>query len=135
MISNRDDPHAALGVERTATPAEISHAYRDLLRRHHPDTRTTDDDHAHDHALKQVLHAYADLHRGNRSGPNDHDQLIRHPLQPADPRNQPIVVLGHVDPPIAVTPTRIGHYSNKAARPTPINLLIALLEALPRDPR
>jgi curved DNA-binding protein CbpA len=45
MISNRDDPHAVLGVARTATPAEISHAYRDLLRRHHADTRTTEDHH------------------------------------------------------------------------------------------
>jgi hypothetical protein len=134
MISNRDDPHAVLGVKRTATPAEISHAYRDLLRRHHPDTRTTDDDHAHDLALKEVLHAYADLHHRNRSDPNDHDQPIRHPPQPQDHRNPPIVVLGHVDPAITATPTRIGHYGTEGARSTPINLLVALLEALPREP-
>jgi curved DNA-binding protein CbpA len=134
MISNRDDPHAVLGVARTATPTEISHAYRDLLRRHHPDTRTPDDDHTHDVALSEVLNAYADLHDRARRGADDHDQQVRHPSQPEDPRTQPIVVLGHVDPPITATPAWIGHYGNEVARPTPIHLLIAFLQALPSEP-
>jgi hypothetical protein len=133
MISNRDDPHAVLGVTRTATPAEISHAYRDLLRRHHPDTRTTEDDHAHDLALNEVLNAYADLHR-KRSGPNDHDQPIRPRPQPEDSQVHPVVVLGHVHPAIRATPARIGHYGTEGTRSTPINLLVAFLEALPHEP-
>ena len=135
MISDRDDPHAVLGVERTATPAQISHAYRELLRRHHPDTRTTEDDHAHDLALREVLIAYADLHHRARRGGYDHDQPVRHLPQPQDPRSQPIVVLGHVDPSTTATPNWIGHDGDEVARPTPINLLMAFLEALPRDPR
>ena len=31
------DPYAVLGVPRTATRAEIAHAYRTLARKHHPD--------------------------------------------------------------------------------------------------
>ena len=83
MISNRDDPHAVLGVARTATPAQISHAYRELLRRHHPDTRNTEDEDAHDLALREVLNAYSNLHRRNHRDVNDRDQPIR-PHQPAD---------------------------------------------------
>lgn len=135
MISDRDDPHAVLGVEQTATPAEISHAYRDLLRRHHPDTRTLDDDHAHDLALKEVLSAYADLHRRAGRAASDHDRPIRHRPQPEDQQSQPIMVLGHVEPVITATPTRIGDYAEKAARPAPIRLLVAFLEALPRELR
>src|ERR1700743_1089544 len=32
-----DDPYQVLGVERTATQAEIQKAYRALAKRHHPD--------------------------------------------------------------------------------------------------
>jgi curved DNA-binding protein CbpA len=133
MISNRDNPHAVLGVARTATPAQISHAYRELLRRHHPDTRTADDDNAHDLALREVLDAYADLHRHAHREAYDRDQPNRHPLQAKETHPQPIVVLGHVAP-NRVTPTWIGHPGDDAARPTPINLLLAFLQALPSDP-
>lgn len=34
------DLYADLGLTREASRAEITRAYRDLLRRHHPDTRT-----------------------------------------------------------------------------------------------
>jgi hypothetical protein len=134
MISNRDDPHAVLGVARTATPAQISHAYRDLLRRHHPDTRTPDDDHSHDLALREVLNAYSNLHRRNHRDAKERDQPIR-PHQPADTHSPPVVVLGHVAPPTTVAPTWIGVPGAEAARPTPIHLLIAFLEALPDNPR
>src|SRR5947209_17111245 len=36
------DFYAELGVAPDASPAEITHAYRSLLRQHHPDTRTGD---------------------------------------------------------------------------------------------
>ena len=130
MISNRDDPHAVLGVARTATPAEISHAYRELLRRHHPDTRTPDDDRSHDLALREVLNAYSSLHRRNHRYADDRNQPIR-PHQPADTHTPPIVVLGHVDPPTTVAPTWIGVPGSETAHPTPIHLLMAFLEALP----
>jgi curved DNA-binding protein CbpA len=59
MVRENPDPYLVLGVSPTATQAEITHAYRDRLRAHHPDTRhppaskTADDD------LRQVLAAYA----------------------------------------------------------------------------
>lgn len=134
MTSNRDDPHEVLGVARTATPAQISHAYRELLRRHHPDTRTPEDDKAHDLALREVLNAYADLSRRTRRDAYDRDQQSRHRHPQEDSQDQPIVVLGHVDPPTTIAPTWIGHHGNRAARPAPINLLVAFLEALPKDP-
>jgi DnaJ-class molecular chaperone len=53
------DPYAVLGLSRDATQAEISHAYRTMLRRHHPDTRTAvTADGASGDALQQVLAAY-----------------------------------------------------------------------------
>ena len=39
MTTKRIDLYAILGVPPDATLAEIGHAYRSLLRRHHPDTR------------------------------------------------------------------------------------------------
>ena len=130
MNSNRDDPHAVLGVGRTATPAQIGHAYRELLRRHHPDTRTPDDDKAHDLALREVLNAYADLHHRARRDASNRDQPTRHARQTEDTQTQPIVVLGHLDPPTTAAPTWIVPHGNEAARPAAINLLIAFLEAL-----
>ena len=64
-MTMRPDLYAILGVAPSATQAEISHAYRALLRRHHPDTRAPDDESqgdASDTALRQVLAAYAVLH-------------------------------------------------------------------------
>ena len=41
-MTKRPDLYAILEVPPSATQAEISHAYRALLRRHHPDTRAPD---------------------------------------------------------------------------------------------
>jgi DnaJ domain len=54
------DPYAVLGLPSTATPDEITHAYRRQVKAHHPDTRTT----RHtipptDEQLRRVLAAYA----------------------------------------------------------------------------
>jgi len=40
MSGSTPDPYALLGVPPTATPQEITRAYRRLLRDHHPDLRT-----------------------------------------------------------------------------------------------
>lgn len=37
------DPHAVLGVTPAAAPDEVSHAYRDLAKRFHPDRRPHDE--------------------------------------------------------------------------------------------
>lgn len=64
MPSSQLDLYAALGVDPTATAEQITHAYRGLLRRHHPDTRTTtstEQADADDARLQLVLTAYAIL--------------------------------------------------------------------------
>ena len=57
------DPYTVLGVSASATPAEITHAYRQKLRAQHPDTRTTPAGAAPpaDEQLQRVLAAYAIL--------------------------------------------------------------------------
>ena len=58
------DPYAELGVSPDATPAEVTHAFRRLLRRHHPDTRADDGCASRtesDAALLRIIEAYAGL--------------------------------------------------------------------------
>jgi len=59
MARQNPDPYLVLGVSPTATQAEITHAYRDRLRAHHPDTRHTPSSQIADEHLRQVLAAYA----------------------------------------------------------------------------
>ena len=59
MVRVNPDPYLVLGVSPTATQAEITHAYRDRLRAHHPDTRHAPSPQNADEYLRQVLAAYA----------------------------------------------------------------------------
>lgn len=108
MTTNRPDLYAILNVPPSATAAEISHAYRALLRRHHPDTRACDDEShnaASDTTLQQVLTAYTVLHDPARRADYDRTRT-RHPQahQPQQPRTdhnphpqpQPPIVAGPV---------------------------------------
>jgi curved DNA-binding protein CbpA len=64
MSTPRPDLYATLGLTPQASPDEIRHAYRDLVRRNHPDTRSLaepaqgDDSNA---LLQEVIAAYAIL--------------------------------------------------------------------------
>jgi len=65
MTTEPTDLYAILGLTPDATQAQIGAAYRTLLRRYHPDTRTlaeTSDDAISDAALQHVLTAYTVLH-------------------------------------------------------------------------
>ncbi len=58
------DPYAELGVPRDATPAEIARVFRELLRRHHPDTRGESDAQLPgdaDARLQRIIAAHAAL--------------------------------------------------------------------------
>ena len=59
MSSNDPDPYRILGVSPTATPAQITYAYRTRLRAEHPDTRRSPSSPTADERLRQVLAAYA----------------------------------------------------------------------------
>src|SRR5215213_6866330 len=64
MRDNNSDPYAELGVTRDATPAEITHAFRHLLRLHHPDTRPADGTTSAEESasrLLRVIAAHAEL--------------------------------------------------------------------------
>jgi len=108
MTTTRPDLYAILGVPPVATQAQISHAYRGLLRQHHPDTRSPADEPQgilNDQALQQILAAYrvlkdptlrADYDRQIRS---DIDRVARPPREPLNRYRtylQPPIVAGPV---------------------------------------
>jgi len=59
MGTNDFDPYLVLGVPRTATQAQIAHAYRTRLRTEHPDSRRWPLSPIADERLRHVLAAYA----------------------------------------------------------------------------
>ncbi|MBC9822627.1 J domain-containing protein [Terrabacter sp. MAHUQ-38] len=64
MAVEPPDPYAALGLTREATPEQIKHAYRSLLRLNHPDTSGGQDvveGRGPGEALRQIIDAYAVL--------------------------------------------------------------------------
>lgn len=62
MTDRPPDPYAVLGVAHDASQDEISHAFRALLRRHHPDTRgEVSAAAASDLTLRDVVAAYGVL--------------------------------------------------------------------------
>jgi len=84
MTTEPIDCYAILGLPRDATQAQISAAYRTLLRRYHPDTRTPADssrDEISDAALQHVLTAYTVLHDPARRF--DYDQQTTPRTSPA----------------------------------------------------
>jgi curved DNA-binding protein CbpA len=108
MQQELTDLYAILGLRPKATQAQISHAYRTLLRRHHPDTRVTDDQSqvaASDAALQQVLAAYAVLgdaarrtEYDGRTTPN-REQRLPQPQPPpraSNPAQRPPIQAGPV---------------------------------------
>jgi len=119
MTSEPPDLYAILDVSPHATQDEISHAYRALLRRHHPDTRGPADesqDARSDTTLQQILAAYTVLrHPAQRA---HYDQEVRRRSQPP-PRQLP-QPLNHYrangQPPIVAGPV---YWQRAPAPPTP----------------
>jgi curved DNA-binding protein CbpA len=119
VTGRQQDPYAVLGVPRDASQAEISHAYRALLRRHHPDTRDADDEVAGaDAALARTIAAYLvvgdpasrarhDLVHG-RPSPRPRQIPVAQPPPRMDAEQQPPIQAGPVRwlPPRVVTARR-----------------------------
>ena len=95
-----DDPYKVLGVPRTATTRDIGHAYRALLRAHHPDTRdqTTGPTAEAGTELQRILTAYAILRDPARRAQYDRRSK---PVE-SEPRAQ------HDRPRTADSPIRAG---------------------------
>jgi curved DNA-binding protein CbpA len=106
MTTRLPDLYAILGVAPEATQAEIGHAYRALLRRHHPDTRDPADgppDAQSDDALQQVLAAYTILRSPTRRAEYDRQVRRRSPSAPPPAAN---VYRPYRQPPIVAGPVR-----------------------------
>jgi curved DNA-binding protein CbpA len=100
--------YAVLGVRPDASPAEISHAYRKLLRLHHPDSQAeppaapgTSDD------LERILSAYAVLRDPDRRAEYDKRRLRAVALPSSTPRVR-LRVNWWTEPPEAEPPIRAG---------------------------
>lgn len=106
------DLYAILGVTPHAAPDQLRHAYRALLRRHHPDTRAVDRPQSSggaDLALQELLAAYEVLRDPARRA--DYDRL-----RGASRSATPVKVRVHRttapianDPPIQAGPVRWHH--------------------------
>ncbi|SFW78102.1 J domain-containing protein [Amycolatopsis australiensis] len=70
------DPHAVLGIDRDATPAEITAAYRRAVRACHPDTAHPDRD-----RLAAVIAAYRRLRESAPPPPADAGESHRVPVR------------------------------------------------------
>ena len=91
------DHYATLGVPATATPAQITHAYRTLVRSLHPDTSTIPGDTRA--PFTAVTTAYRILHDPARRAAYDQS---RHTGSAAQPPQPPARV--HVTVHVTVTP-------------------------------
>jgi curved DNA-binding protein CbpA len=108
MSEERTNLYAVLGLAPSATQDDIRHAYRDLLRRHHPDTRAahnaTEAAAVSDDVLRQVLTAYTVLGDPARradydkQGPSRSDDRALHQPRPRQgwPPDQPPIQAGPV---------------------------------------
>ena len=109
MTTKLPDLYAILGVEPSATQAEISHAYRALLRRHHPDTRVPADESqsvVSDTTLQQVLGAYTVLRDAVRRADYDRETRPRRHQARQQPQQAPNHYGAYGQPPIVAGPVR-----------------------------
>jgi len=93
------DLYAVLGVPRTATHTDLDRAYRALVRRHHPNSRTTTDPaqaSTDDATLQLIQAAYAVLRNPDRRAAYDR-------LNPPPPTAARTVRAGHVRPVTSAT--------------------------------
>jgi DnaJ-class molecular chaperone len=114
------DLYAVLGVAPNASAAEVTHAYRRLLRRFHPDTRREiANERDADAPLREVVNAYAVLRDPERRAQYD---AARSPA-PNPGAAQPVRVRGVRPAPApaartsaAEAPLRVGPVRWAAAR-------------------
>ncbi len=96
------DPYAVLGVDRDATQAEITTAYRRLVRTLHPDAQQPDPD-----RLNAVLAAYQLLRDPQRRAAYDRDHPRRSGTQqPSRTTGTRVNIRVHQKPDLRAGPVR-----------------------------
>jgi putative acetyltransferase len=108
MTSQPRDLYTVLGVARDATQDEISHAFRTLLRRHHPDTRGDVSPDTSDSALRELVEAYGVLRDPVRRAAYDRRHLpATSPVSHPEP-DVSVAVRAHrtAEPPFVAGPVR-----------------------------
>ena len=118
-MNEHPDPYAVLGVTPTATPAEITHAFRAKLRTLHPDTGSAA---VSDTQLRQVLAAYGLLRDPDRRA--DYDRTATVAPAPPPPRSSGPSAPTRTPPnpagPVQITVTHHRKDKRGAAHATPI---------------
>jgi molecular chaperone DnaJ len=105
---SRPDLYTILGLLPEATSTEINHAYRALVRRHHPDTRVPQSDEragASKAMLQQIHDAYAVLRDPIRRADYDQQMSAERP-RPAARSSVPFLARAYrtAEPPIKAGP-------------------------------
>ena len=121
MPPNQLDPYTVLGVPSNATQTEISRAYRALLRRHHPDTRTPGDEGQNamsDLTLQRVVAAYQILGDPDRRAAYDRRARPREQGRRAQAQHGLHHGVGDAQPPIVAGPAR-WHPAPEPPPPSP----------------
>ena len=109
MSSTLPDHYAVLHVPRSATQQEIARAYRFLMRTHHPDLGSGE---AVPAELQRIMQAFFVLRDPERRRAYDQESARSAADAHAagrntgDPRNVPVRLVRHPDPPLRVTPVR-----------------------------
>jgi curved DNA-binding protein CbpA len=87
MAADEDDPYTILGVTPDATPAQIAHAYRQLMRTLHPDSQHSSESVNSDSTtLAAAAAAYAILRDPVRRAAYDRSRRSHQDQHAAPPR-------------------------------------------------
>ena len=87
MAADEDDPYTILGVAPDATPAQIAHAYRQLMRTLHPDSQHSSESANSDSTtLAAAAAAYAILRDPVRRAAYDRSRRPQRDQHAAPPR-------------------------------------------------
>lgn len=110
-MNDDKDLYLVLGVPSTATQEEIVCAYRGILRRTHPDTRSAAASEESDELLRQALAAYAILRDPQRRATYDrlHTPSTAPPPTPVGMPRRPLI-------PYAGVPLRAGPVIRETTR-------------------
>jgi DnaJ-class molecular chaperone len=101
MTGDRNDHYTVLGVDSTASPEEITHAFHRLVRRYHPDARV---DQGGVEDLSEVIAAYQVLRDPTRRA--DYDRQHQRPPQTSAPSRPIPDAFGTAELPLHVGPVR-----------------------------